>query len=100
MGDLIGFEGYLNTSTPFSREEHNALWKGDRTYHDFHYGNSKISQCNYPRFYGDDGMEVLNLTTYLTSCRDSDFDQYGEVAAFGNYPEWYVQLSGQTLSSL
>lgn len=92
MGDLIGFEGYLNTSTPFEREEHNALWKGDRRYHDFHIGNGELSQCEYPRFYGDNGIQVLNLSTYLTACRDSEFDQYGEVAAFGTYPEWYVHF--------
>jgi len=93
MGDLIGFEGYLNTSTPFDNREHNALWKSDRRYDDFTFGNDELAQCAYPRFYGDDGKEVTNLTTELVGCRDSDFDQYGEVAAFGNYPEWQRQIS-------
>ncbi|KAL6721871.1 Cell wall alpha-1,3-glucan synthase ags1 [Lecanora helva] len=93
MGDLIGFEGYLNTSTPFRRDEHNALWKSDRRYHDFNYGNNELPRCDYPRFYGDDGIQVLNLTSELVGCRDSEFDQYGEVAAFGDYPEWQRQLS-------
>ncbi len=90
MGDLIGFEGFLNTSTPYNRNEHNALWKGERRYNDFAFGNNELAQCNYPRFYGDDGKQVLNLSSELVGCRDSEFDQYGEVAAFGNYPEWYV----------
>lgn len=93
MGDLIGFEGYLNESTPFNNREHNALWKGDRRYDDFSIGNNELAECKYPRFYGDDGMEVLNLTTELVGCRDSEFDQYGEIAAFGNYPEWQRQIS-------
>ena len=93
MGDLIGFEGYLNTSTPFSRTEHNALWKSQRRYHDFDFGNNELSNCEYPRFYDDDGHEVLNLTNFLVGCRDSEFDQYGEIGAFGNYPEWQRQIS-------
>ena len=93
MGDLIGFEGYLNTSTPFQAGEHNALWKTERRYNDFSFGNNEIAKCTYPRFYGDDGNEVTNLTTELVGCRDSEFDQYGEVAAFGNYPEWQRQIS-------
>ena len=93
MGDLIGFEGYLNQSTPFNNKEHNALWKSDRRYMDFAFGNNELPQCDYPRFYGDDGMEVTNLTTELVGCRDSEFDQYGEIAAFGNYPEWQRQIS-------
>ena len=80
MGDLIGFEGYLNTSTPFQNTEHNALWKSDRRYHDFSFGNNELAKCEYPRFYGDDGLEVTNLTTELVGCRDSEFDQYGEIA--------------------
>ena len=91
MGDLIGFEGFLNVSTPFNRREHNALWKGDRRYNDFAFGNDELSDCDYPRFYGDDGYQVLNLSSELVGCRDSEFDQYGEVAAFGDYPEWYVE---------
>lgn len=90
MADLIGFEGFLNESTPFKPGEHKALWKGERKYPDFSIGNDELAECDYPRFYGEDGFEVHNLSTYLVSCRNSDFDQYGDVAAFGIYPEWYV----------
>ncbi len=93
MGDLIGFEGYLNESTPFNRLEHNALWKSDRRYNDFNFGNDALAKCDYPRYYGDDGKEVKNLSSTLVGCRDSEFDQYGEIAAFGNYPEWQRQIS-------
>lgn len=93
MGDLIGFEGYLNTSTPYNRLEHNAVWKSDRQYLDFTIGNDMIPQCDYPRFYTAGGQEVNNLTEELVGCRDSEFDQYGEIAAFGEYPEWQRQLS-------
>lgn len=93
MGDLIGFEGYLNTSTPFRAGEHNAIWKSDRHYTDFSFGNNELPECKYPRFYDDFGKEVTNLTTELVGCRDSEFDQYGEVGAFGNYPEWQRQIS-------
>ena len=97
MGDLIGFEGYLNVSTSFNNREHNALWKGDRRYNDFAFGN-ELPHCDYPRFYGDDGNLVLNLSSELVGCRDSEFDQYGEVAAFGIYPGWYVFVLDQLFS--
>ncbi|KAL8801671.1 MAG: hypothetical protein Q9182_004308 [Xanthomendoza sp. 2 TL-2023] len=94
MGDLIGFEGYLNESTPLSYTEHNALWKESRRYHDFAFGNTELSECQYPRFWGSDGELVIgNGTENFKGCRDSEFDQYGDVAAFGLYPEWQRQIS-------
>ncbi|KAL8886169.1 MAG: hypothetical protein Q9215_006085 [Flavoplaca cf. flavocitrina] len=94
MGDLIGFEGYLNESTPLSYTEHNAVWKGSRRYHDFDIGNTKRSYCQYPRFWGADGEPVVkNGTQNFKGCRDSEFDQYGDVEAFGLYPEWQRQIS-------
>ncbi|KAI4094491.1 MAG: hypothetical protein L6R37_007234 [Teloschistes peruensis] len=94
MGDLIGFEGYLNSSTPLSYTEHNALWKDSRRYHDFDIGNVELPECEYPRFWGSDGILVTaNGTENFKGCRDSEFDQYGDVAAFGLYPEWQRQIS-------
>ena len=93
MGDLIGFEGYLNASTPFAPGEHDVIWKSDRRYHDFIQDDTELADCTYPRFWGDDGLQVTNLSTYLVGCRDSEFDQYGEVASFGDYTEWQRQLS-------
>lgn len=93
MGDLLGFEGYLNTSTPFKAGEHNAIYKSDRHYHDFKLGNNELAECTYPRFYDEHANEVTNLTSILVGCRDSEFDQYGDVGAFGNYPEWQRQIS-------
>ena len=84
MGDLIGFEGYLNESTPFEPQEHNALWKTDRQYLDFSIGNTKLSTCEYPRFWNESGGRVLqgaNTDDFsknfdeLKGCYDSDFDQ-------------------------
>ena len=78
MGDLIGFEGYLNTSTPFSFREHNAVWKTDRRYHDYSFNNTELEVCpwKYPRFWGDDGLQYNDSdTAQMVSCRDSEFDQ-------------------------
>lgn len=92
MGDLIGFQGYLNTSTPFSPYEHNFVWKSDRRYHDFQPGNDWLDKCDYPRFWDDLGTGLAK-TTLVEGCRDSEFDQYGEVASFGNYTEWERQIT-------
>jgi len=89
MADLIGFDGYLNESTPFLPEEHQVVWKTERQYPDFEFGNTRISPCELPRFWDESGSQVQthdnsdefsytfdNLTS-LGSCFDSDFDQVG-----------------------
>ena len=55
LGDLIGFEGYLNVSTPIVFGEHNALWKSSRRYHDFSFDNTEQEKCEteYPRWWND-----------------------------------------------
>lgn len=94
MGDLIGFEGYLNTTTPFSLKEHKAQWKSDRQYVDFHFGNSYNDTCEYPRFWNETGYPIdKHIYDDLNGCYDSDFDQYGDIEAFGVYPDWQRELA-------
>ncbi|KAJ5320006.1 hypothetical protein PENANT_c051G03218 [Penicillium antarcticum] len=94
MGDLIGFEGYMNTTTPFSMQEHKASWKSDRLYVDFSYGNSYNETCEYPRFWNETGYPVDEyVLNELGGCYDSDFDQYGDIEAFGVYPDWQRELA-------
>lgn len=93
MGDLIGFHGYLNTSTPFSTKEHKVQWKSDRRYMDFDIGNTYNETCAYPRFYNETGFPVGNdVTSQLKGCYDSDFDQFGDIEAFGVFPDWQRQV--------
>ncbi|KAK4971939.1 hypothetical protein LTR66_011355, partial [Elasticomyces elasticus] len=96
MSDLVAFQGYLNSSTPWRFNEHNALWKGDREYADWKFGNDWEEACSYPypRFWDQGGHYINdNFTQAMVGCRDSEFNQYGDVGAFGNYPEWQKQLS-------
>ncbi|KGO47515.1 Glycosyl transferase, family 1 [Penicillium expansum] len=94
MGDLIGFEGHLNTSTPFSEKEYKTLWKTERQYRDFHIGADYNTTCDYPRFWFEDGFPVNETeTSALVGCFNSDFDQYGDIEAFGVWPDWKRQLA-------
>jgi len=96
MSDLFAFEGYLNTSAPWSYTEHNMFYKGDRTYRDYSHSNTFQKECSfdYPRFWDQGGHLIQdNNTQAMVGCMDSDFDQFGEVGAFGVYPEWQKQLS-------
>jgi alpha-1,3-glucan synthase len=70
------------------------VWKYERQYFDFQPGNEWMDECpwEYPRFWNDYGTGLTN-TTLIGGCRISEFDQYGEVAAFGNYTEWEGQIS-------
>ncbi|KAF4615437.1 hypothetical protein D9613_003090 [Agrocybe pediades] len=97
MADLIGFEGHLNTSTPFSLNEYNAIWKRPNyvpwnftEYRDFNIGNTRNLSCQMPNFWEDDGTVVKVETN---GCLQSDFDQYGDMEAFGVHPDWQRQLS-------
>ncbi|EAU88623.2 alpha-1,3-glucan synthase [Coprinopsis cinerea okayama7 len=105
MSDLIGFEGHLNVSTPFNLNEYNAIYKrpnyapwGFDEYADFHTGcdiaiqinNERDPNCKMPVMWKEDGEQVEIKTN---GCMDSDFDQYGDMEAFGVHPDWQRQLS-------
>ena len=94
MSDLIGFDGYLNTTTPFTPQEHKAQWKSSRQYVDFTFSNDYNETCEYPRLYSETGLPVGDdVTSQLKGCFDSDFDQYGDIEAFGVHPDWQRQLA-------
>ncbi|KAH0846408.1 hypothetical protein AYO21_07155 [Fonsecaea monophora] len=94
LGDLIGFDGYLNTTTPFTLSEHQVQWKSDRQYHDFHIGNNYNKTCQYPKFWLETGFPVgEDVTSQMIGCYDSEFDQYGDTEAFGVFPDWRRELS-------
>ena len=59
MGDLIGAEKYLNTTTPFSLDEHRVQWKSGRRYPDFSISNNYKQDCQYPRFWQETGYQVF-----------------------------------------
>jgi alpha-1,3-glucan synthase len=86
MGDLLGFEGYLNTSAPFEPKEYNAVWKSDRRYHDFVQSNDRLDSCDYPRFWDSTGRPVENTTEYFVGCRDSEFDQASFILVLNRTP--------------
>ncbi|CAB38509.1 cell wall alpha-1,3-glucan synthase Mok13 [Schizosaccharomyces pombe] len=90
LGDLIGFRKYLNSTTPFSLFEHEAVWKSNVIYPDWNFTNKYDPKCELPRFWGEDGAPVV--IDYV-GCYDSDFDQYGDTEAFGTHPDWERQLS-------
>lgn len=74
LGDLIGFNGFLNTSAAFNPYEYDFVWKTSRRYHDFQPGNEWSDECEYPRFWDDLGTG-LTETPLVCGCRDSEFDQ-------------------------
>ncbi|KAI9890686.1 MAG: Cell wall alpha-1,3-glucan synthase ags1 [Vezdaea aestivalis] len=94
MGDLVGFEGFLNETTPFTTSEHRSLWKKDRRYHDFAISNDYNKTCEYPRFWLETGSRVgQDVLDQLSGCYNSEVDQYGDREAFGVYPDWQRQLT-------
>lgn len=76
MGDLIGFQGYLNESTPFSKNEHKFVWKNSRRYTDFAPSNKHNKTCDFPRFWNETGYPVdPEVDAMFKGCYDGDFDQ-------------------------
>lgn len=113
IGLILGSR-YENTSAPFDLDEYDVVWKkpkyapwGFDEYKDFvvsafqsyytlsgltelQVGNDHNSSCKLPPFWGDDGVAV-NQTA--NGCRASEFDQYGDMEAFGVHPDWQRQLA-------
>ncbi|KAL4965240.1 alpha-1,3-glucan synthase Ags3 [Aspergillus stella-maris] len=94
LSNLIGFKGHLNSSADFTPQEYEVQWVTDRQYADFQFGNEYNESCSYPNFWGEDGYPLTDSgVEELKGCYNSDFDQYGELEAFGNFPDWQRQLT-------
>ena len=94
LGDLVGFQDYLNASTPFDTKEYKAVYKSSREYLDFKFGNDYNETCKYPQFWLETGDPVgSDVTSQLKGCYNSDFDHYGDIEAFGLHPDWQRQLA-------
>lgn len=94
MGDLLGFEGYLNETAPFETKEHKVSWKSDKRYYDFEVSDVYNETCAYPRFWLESGYPVgEDVMSQLKGCYAGEFDQYGDTEAFGVYPDWRRQLT-------
>ena len=68
MSDLIGFDDFLNTTTPFDPKEHKVKYKTEKRYLDYSFGNIYNETCQYPRFWNESGGRVLK------GCQDADDD--------------------------
>ncbi|KAF2163334.1 glycosyltransferase family 5 protein [Zasmidium cellare ATCC 36951] len=96
MSNQFGFEGYYNTSADWSFTEHKMNYISGFKYRDFYQTNNFEDECSYeyPRFWDQGGRQIIdNNTASMKGCMDSEFDQFGDVGAFGIYPEWQKQLS-------
>ncbi|GBE82150.1 Cell wall alpha-1,3-glucan synthase ags1 [Sparassis crispa] len=98
MSDLVGFEGFINASAPFSLNEYQSEWKkpmyipwGFNEYKDFAINNTYNYSCVMPVFWNDDGQ--IQDINWDGGCYESEFDQYGDMEAFGVHPDWQRQLS-------
>ena len=94
MGDLIAFGGYVNSTTPFSWNEYDPIWKSDRRYHDFQPGSEQNLSCQYPRMWAQDGLPLTqNILSQMHGCRDSEFDL---VSSFAQHPTTSVKCVRST----
>lgn len=100
MGDLIGVKDYLNSSAPFNIQGYEVEYKkapfspwGLDEYADFNFTNTRTKDCKLPDFYDTDGSLMTSLGEKPDGCYTGDFDQYGDVEAFGVHPDWQRQLS-------
>lgn len=70
------------------------MWKTARQYVDFSFGESYNETCDYPRFWNETGYQVdASVYQELKGCYDSEFDQYGDIEAFGVFPDWQRELA-------
>lgn len=78
----------MNSTTAFKWDEYDYEWMSDRRYVDFAPGDKDVS-CTYPRMYDSDGW-LYNHSQ--TTCRDSEFDLYGDSSSTGSTYIWENQL--------
>ena len=79
MGDLLGFDGYLNESAPFLPSEYQTVWKTERRYLDFDTGTDYNETCEFPRFWNETGFPVdPYVLEQFKGCYNSEFDQVNE----------------------
>jgi alpha-1,3-glucan synthase len=96
MGDLLQWVGNENVTAPFKWKEYDVRYKSDRHYHDFQVSNNITTTCHYPRMWGEDGFPLKNqsvLAAMELPCKDSEFDQYGDMKGVGEVPVWETQLA-------
>ncbi|KAJ5589900.1 hypothetical protein N7450_003872 [Penicillium hetheringtonii] len=94
LSNLIGFKGHLNDSADFNPHEYEVQWVTDRKYADFQFSNEYNESCNFPKFWDETGYPITSGGPMdLEGCYNSDFDQFGELEAFGNFPDWQRQLT-------
>ncbi|KAF1980071.1 hypothetical protein BU23DRAFT_585904 [Bimuria novae-zelandiae CBS 107.79] len=96
MGDLLQWVGKENETAPFKWSEYDVRYKSSRHYHDFSIGNNLTATCNYPRMWSEDGYPLTNssvLSAMDRPCKDSEFDQYGDMKGVGPVPVWETQLA-------
>lgn len=57
MANLLAFDGYENSSAPFSFTEHDLHYQGDTVYRDFQQSNYFEEECDipFPRFWDQGG---------------------------------------------
>ncbi|CCM02383.1 uncharacterized protein FIBRA_04479 [Fibroporia radiculosa] len=98
MSNIVGFKGFENVSAPFNIQEYDAAWLdpqyqpwGFETYADFQFNNTYNTSCEMPVFWGDAGT-IVDIG-WNGGCYASEFDQYGDMEAFGVHPDWQRQLS-------
>ncbi|KZT09456.1 glycosyltransferase family 5 protein [Laetiporus sulphureus 93-53] len=98
MSNVVGFKGYENVSAPFNIEEYEAVWLdpdyspwGFERYVDFSFDNKYNDSCVMPVFWGEEG--TIDDIDWDGGCYASEFDQYGDMEAFGVHPNWQRQLS-------
>ncbi|OQD89036.1 hypothetical protein PENANT_c003G00867 [Penicillium antarcticum] len=100
MADLLGFEGFLNSTAPLNPLEYRTVWKENQQYFDFSPSNQYKEDCKYPTFYSEVGVPVGNETEFLNllkGCYDSDFDQYGAMDSVSLAPDWQKSLAKAAL---
>lgn len=88
---------HLNSSTPFNTNEYEVQWKlpdygpwGINKYPDFNFTNEYNESCQYPTFWDESGV-ILDMG--MEGCYASTFDHYGDIEAFGVFPDWMRQLA-------
>ena len=95
--DFLYFDGYFNHSTPLRTDhEYEVYYKNPLyTYPDFSINNTWDQSCNLNnvKFSNDSGYGLFENRFGKGCYSGSDFDQFGDVEAFGSHPIFQRQVT-------
>ncbi|KAJ3045031.1 Cell wall alpha-1,3-glucan synthase ags1 [Rhizophlyctis rosea] len=93
LADWVGYEGYVNVSTPFTMDPYRAIYKTPYSYADFNISGEWDYNCQIPRFWGLDGFPQIVPPQIRPGCFNNDFVTNGDSESMADFAPYQRSLT-------